>query len=298
MKKNSKFNIAVISALSVCCISTSSYAISSGEILRRATNAAFGVGAAMLTKITPAQETQIGAQMKTQVFTTYKEYTGNSALLNYVRSVGTKVVNIASRKKEINYQFYILESPEVNAFTIPGGSVFITTECLKYIKNEAELAGVLAHEVGHNERKHTTDTIKRAMAAQGIAQGAFSQNDPALVKVLAGLSLNLILNGYSRKQEKEADETGTSLITRLGYQPKALISFLQTLLAYAGRDPSKFAQLFQTHPGSQERIKNLTAYIAKNRLAVAKPITNDTVFRKYIAVLPAKVSVKAGLSKP
>ncbi len=289
MMQNNKIKMFILSAVTASFIGTNSCGMTTSEIVQRAAGAAIGASSAYLTSISPQDEIQIGNQMKAQVFSQYKEYTASPSLVNYVRSVGNKVVAIASRKNEINYQFYILNSPEINAFTIPGGSVFITTETLKYIKNEAELAGVLAHEIGHNEKKHTISSIRRAMAAQGVAQGALSQNDPALVQLVASLALNLILNGYSRGQENEADETGTRFITRLGYEPRALSSFLQTLLSYYGKDPSKFVQLFQTHPGSQVRINNLNTLISKEKLIVSKPILNESVYKQYESVLPPKV---------
>ncbi len=288
-----KTKIIALSLLFASVIATSEgCGLTKAEIAARAAQAAINVGAAYLIQISPQQEAMLGEQMKRQVHQEFKEYTTSPSLVSYIKSVGANVAAIASRRNELNYQFYVLDSPVINAFTIPGGSVFITTEALKYIKNEAQLAGVFAHEIGHNERKHTIDTIRRVLAAQGLAEGAISQNDPALIRLVASLTLNLILNGFSRNQERESDQTGTLLVTKLNYDPLALAGFLETLTSTYGNDPSRLVRLFQTHPGSQERVKDIKAYITKNALKVTNPVVNESTYRKYASVLPPKVDIR------
>jgi predicted Zn-dependent protease len=298
MRKNNKIKYLTLSLFTSSMILTSSCGLTGGEVLQRAAGAAINASSAYLVQITPQDEIQLGQQMSKQVASEFKVYTGNSALINYVRTIGADVVKYANRKNELTYQFYVLDSPVINAFTIPGGSVFVTTEALKYMKNEAELAAVLGHEVGHNEMKHTVSTIRRAMAAQGIAEGALRQGDSALVQIIAGLTLNLILNGYSRSQEKEADQVGVLLATKASYSPLALTGFLQSLSNATGGDPSRIVQLFQTHPGSAERIANINSYIAKNNITVKNPILNEIRFKNNIAVLPPKTDLKTVNTKP
>lgn len=291
MVKNKKIRALMLSVTSLAVIGTSSCGLSRSEILARAAQGAIGASVAYLTPITPAQEVQIGQQALREVASQYKEYTANQDLVNYVRSVGNKVIAQATRKNELNYQVYILDSNEINAFTIPGGSIFVTTELLKYIKNEAELAAVIGHEVGHNENKHPVETIKRVMAAQGLAQGALSSNDSGVIQLLAQVSLDLILRGFSRSQEKEADQTGAVLSSKLNYDTDALAGFLRTLLSVSP-DPSGLIKLFSTHPGSQERIDNLNRYITANKITGTAGNTNEATYKKYIAVLPPKAALK------
>jgi predicted Zn-dependent protease len=290
-KKRAKY--LVLSVMTVAIPTLSSCGLSQSELLTRAGGAVISAAAGYLTPISAAQEIQIGQEMIAEVAQQFNEYTANADLVNYVRSIGAKVVTQAERKNELNYRFYILESPEVNAFTIPGGSVFITTEALKYINNEAELAGVLAHEVGHNENRHPAESIKRALAAQGLAEGALRQGDSAILQVIASVSLNLILNGFSRAQEKEADLTGTTIISKLNYEPTALASFLKTLSNLTGgKDDSSIVQLLQTHPGSLQRIDNINNFIRTSNIAVTSPITNADGYKRYASVLPAKVALR------
>ncbi|MFN8578527.1 MAG: M48 family metalloprotease [Candidatus Sericytochromatia bacterium] len=291
MLKNKKIKALLLSLVSVSVLGTTSCGLSRQEIVARAAQGAIAASIGYLTPITPAQENQIGAQVIREVATQYKEYTGNKELVNYVRSVADKVFAQASRRNEINYQVYIVDSPEVNAFTIPGGAIFITTELLKYLKNEAELVSVLAHEVGHNENKHPVETIKRAMAAQGLAQGALSSNDNALIQLLAQVSLDLILKGFSREQEKESDQTSAVILAKMNYDTDSLSGFLKTLLTLS-KDPNGFVKLFYTHPGSQERIDNLNRFIASKHIQNSSGITNENTFKKYTSVLPPKIALK------
>jgi predicted Zn-dependent protease len=124
------------------------------------------------------------------------------------------------------------------------------------------------------------------------------QGDSALVQIIASLTLNLILNGYSRSQEKEADQVGVLLATKASYSPVALTGFLQSLSNATGGDPSRIVQLFQTHPGAAERIANINSYIAKNNIKVTNPILNEIKFKNNIAVLPPKADLKTVNTKP
>lgn len=291
MIKNKKIKALMLSLISIGVLGTSSCGLSRQEIVARAAQGAIAASVGYLTPISPAQEKQIGQQVIREVATQYKEYTANKELTAYIEGVAAKVFAQASRKNELNYQIYILESPEVNAFTIPGGAVFVTTELLKYLKNEAELVSVLAHEVGHNENKHPAETIKRAMAAQGLAQGALSSNDNVLVQLIAQVSLDLILKGFSRAQEKEADLTSAVILSKMQYDTDSLSGFLRTLLTLS-KDPGNFVKLFLTHPGSQERIDNLNRFIASKNIGNPSGATNESVYKRYVSVLPPKVNLK------
>ncbi len=278
-----------ITTLSVLC--TSSCGLSRQELVTRAAQGAISASIAYLTPITAAQENQIGQQAIAEVAKEYKEYTANADLVNYVRSVGAKVIDQGARKNELNYKVIILDSPVVNAFTIPGGAIFITTESLKYMKDESELVGVLAHELGHNENKHIVESIKRSMAVQGLAQGALTSNDNVAVQLLAQVTLDLILRGFSRNQEKEADETGSLILSRLQYDTDGLSGFLKTLLSLS-EDPKGLIKLFSTHPGSQERVDNLNKFMASKNILNPDGTNNQSIYAKYVSVLPPKVSLK------
>jgi predicted Zn-dependent protease len=206
-----------------------------------------------------------------------------------VQGIGNRLAQRAKRRNEVKYQFYVVESPDVNAFAIPGGGVFLTTEALKYMRNEAELAAVIGHEIGHVDENHGTESIKRAMLLQNVAEGALSSNDPQVVKLLASIVLDLTLKGFSREQEREADRVGVELAVAQSYAPSGLTGFLNTLLQLSGGDPDGLWAFVATHPGSAERIGLLNAYIREKGLQPANPILNEAQYLRQIAVLPPKL---------
>lgn len=289
MAKNKSIKLMILSALSITMIGTSSCGMSKEELAARAIQGVVTGTVAYLTPITPAQELQIGQEMIRQVASQYREYTANQDLVNYVRSVGAKVIEQGARRNELNYQVYILDSNEINAFTIPGGAIFVTTELLKYLNSEAELVAVLGHELGHNENRHPAESLKRAMAAQGLAQGALG--DSSALRLAAQATLDLILKGFSRAQEKESDRTGALILSKLNYNTDALTGFLKTLLTVSS-DPSGVVKLFSTHPGSQERIDTLNQYITSQNIKNNSTTTNEDVYKRYVSVLPPKVSLQ------
>lgn len=291
MRNNKKIRFFLLSLFSTTVLFTSSCGMSKDEIIARALQGVITGTVAYFKPISPMQENQIGQEMTRQIFLQYKEYTANQDLINYVRSIGDKVIQQATRKNELNYKVYILDSNEINAFTIPGGSIFVTTELLKYLNNEAELVAVLGHELGHNENRHPTETIKRAMAAQGLAQGALSGNDTTILRLLAQVSLDLILKGFNRAQEKESDETGTLILSKLNYNTESLSGFLRTLLSLS-KDPNALIKLFSTHPGSQERIDNLDKFLVSKNIKNNNGLINEDIYKKFISVLPAKTPIK------
>lgn len=277
----------LLPALAISLLSTSIFSCTREEIIGRATNAAIGAGVGFIQSqfITPAQEVQIGEEARAQVLQQYKLYTASPALVNYIKSVGAKLLPYTERKDELRYRFDIIESDEVNAFTIPGGSVFITTEALKYIRNEAELAGVLGHELAHNEDKHARESLQRALIAQGAVGGSLSNKDNIFIQAAASVTLDLILKGFSRSQEKEADITGANLATSASYDEEGLLGFLETLQNLSGGSSNGLFQFLLTHPATGERIDLLKQYYADTNLEVSNPILGTAEYQQQASVL-------------
>lgn len=276
----------LIPALALSLLGTG-FSCTRDEIIGRATNAALGAGVGFVQSklITPAQEVQMGEETRKQVLQQYKLYTRSPELVSYIKAVGAKVSQNAERKDELNYRFDIVESDEINAFTIPGGSVFITTEALKYIRNEAELAGVLGHELGHNEDKHALESLQRALIAQGAIGGSLSDKDNIFLQAAASVTLDLILKGFSRSQEKEADITGSKLATSAQYDEEGLLGFLETLQESSGGEGNGFVRLLLTHPATGERISLLQDYYKANNIQVSNAILGTATYQQKVSVL-------------
>lgn len=290
---NHKIKQACFGLLSVSLI-FSTLSCSREEIINRGIGAAIGAGVGLIQAqtITPEAEIKLGAEVRKQTLQEYKLYSGSANLVNYVRTIGQKVASKAKLRDRYNFQFDVLDSTEINAFAIPGGNIFVTTELLKYLHNEAELASVLGHEISHVDAEHTKESIRRALIAQGVVQGGLS--DSQLLAAAASISFDLILKGFSREQEKEADRLGVVLATDQHYDEDAMTGFLKTLLDTEGNSSNGLVNLLRTHPGTEERIALLNTFIDQNKLHPANPVLNAEAYQKAIAVLPAKVPVSSG----
>ncbi|MBK6734059.1 MAG: M48 family metalloprotease [bacterium] len=174
------------------------------------------------------------------------------AVNEYVNRLGQKIA-AASKRPDLEYRFYVIDSPTVNAFTVGGGKVFLYRGLIEAMGNEAELAGVIAHEVGHVVGRHTVRRMTDAMRQRIFTAAG---NYRALLREAK----------YSRDEERDADYLAVYNIFRLGYDPSALNSVFDTLRAVAGGDPSEFDAFFSEHPTSEERIENTTAEIERLNL--------------------------------
>lgn len=184
-----------------------------------------------------------------------------------MREVGAKVVKDTERP-DVTYQFYLLDSPMVNAFALPGGYIYMTRGLLALANSEAEMAAVLAHEAGHITGRHSAERYSRGVVTSlGAAVLATAIGSSEASQVL-GVGSDLYLKSYSRGQESEADLLGLRYMTQAGYNPRGMAIFLSSLQAdtvlsgqIAGRgDGASGVDYFSTHPATQERVANaLTA---------------------------------------
>jgi hypothetical protein len=174
------------------------------------------------------------------------------AVHKYVTLVGTMVAQQTERPK-LPWTFIVLDTDGVNAFASPGGFVHITRGALGLIRNEAELAAVLGHEMTHVAHKHTVNAIKKNKAVQIGASETLSDRGPFLDK-LAGKAYEMVLeNSFDRGDELDADNGAIALARKLGYAPASLADFL-TRLGERNKDQAEQNGLFASHPAMQERI--------------------------------------------
>ena len=219
----------------------------------------------MNINFTPEQERYIGRTVAANVIAQYG-LDKNSDVKKYVNLVGLWVANFSARP-ELPYHFEILDSDEVNAFSAPGGFIFISRGMLSAMKDEAQLAGVLAHEVSHVALNHGLNLIKdeyrkKYLMKTGVEEGAqFAGASPELVErftaVTDKLTETLLVNGYSRDLEYQADKAGTQYALEAGYRPNGIRSFLEVLAASGSAEGGKLAKMSKTHPSLQDRIKKL-----------------------------------------
>ncbi|HEY9766203.1 MAG TPA: M48 family metalloprotease [Chroococcales cyanobacterium] len=213
--------------------------------------------------ISDQQEISIGQAGVEQIFAQPENRLYREPQVNaYVSGVGWEMARQTGRAN-LPWQFFLLESPQKNAFSLPGGMVFVTTGILRSMDNRAQLAGVLGHEAGHIGARHGIAELKRALLARGILISALG--DTPLAGQIAGqLAAELVLRGYGRQAEFEADELGASYSSKANYDPRQLEIFLRDL-AQGGEPPAWLSPL-ETHPPIQERIERLEKFIQKKHL--------------------------------
>lgn len=186
----------------------------------------------------------------------------NPEVTAYVTRVGLLMARHAKRP-DLPWTFRILESDDSNAMALPGGFIFVTTGALKAMQNEAQLAGVLGHEVAHVAERHGIDQIKRALVAEGILISALGTS-PAAAQIAGTIVAQLVLRGYGREAELAADRLGVRYMASEQYAPQQLGAFLQ-ILARASQPPGWLVPL-TTHPPIDQRMAQLDQVIASQRL--------------------------------
>ncbi len=179
----------------------------------------------------------------------------------YVSGIGKKLV-AASQSQDKPFQFFVVKEDEVNAFAIPGWRLYVHTGLIEAADSEAELAAVMAHEIGHAERRHGTQNLTRSMGTQILLGVAFGNSETDAAKIANGIA-NAGLLSYSRSAEREADDIAVHLLHRTGYDPNALVVFFDKLQSMGSSQSSAFAKLFSTHPPTSERIQNAKTLIGQ-----------------------------------
>ena len=200
----------------------------------------------------------------------------DARLQRYVNNVGRWVASQTERA-DLPWRFGVLEAPQLNAFAVPGGTIFITRGLLASMKSEAELAGVLAHEMVHVLQKHHLKAIQKsaqtALAGDALNLALKDARSTQARDKLISLGTEVYSRGLDKSDEFEADRLGVMLAARAGYDSYGLPAVLQTLQAMNAQD-SGLALMFKTHPAPGERLgvlgenmlPTLDAYAAQPQL--------------------------------
>ena len=187
------------------------------------------------------------------------------ALQNYVNKVGRWVAN-QSERSDLPWHFGVIESEDINAFAAPGGYVIITKGLYRKLENEAQLAGVLAHEIAHVVRNHHLKILQKSQLLDLGADllGKQLGKDNEVIKKVIGSGAEICARSLDKSAEFESDRMGVVLATRAGYEPYGLPEVLQTI-GQTGKNESSVALLFKTHPHPDDRLVKLDDAIG-NRL--------------------------------
>ncbi len=223
------------------------------------------------------QEIELGTKAHQDVL---KEYPAldNPALQAYVDQVGQRLAQ-SSHRPNLKWRFTVVDSPEVNAFALPGGYVYVTRGILAYLDSEAELAGVVGHEIGHVTARHG---VRQQSTATAVGIGAVlgsilvpGLNNQAGASLLQTLGQALTA-GYGRDHELESDRLGAEYLAKTGYSPQAMIEvigvlkdqelFDAELAKQEGRPPRRYHGTFASHPSNDARLKQVVGEADKYKV--------------------------------
>lgn len=211
--------------------------------------------------MSPEQEIAIGLQSAPEIAQQYGGLYPDQRMQELVDAIGNKLVkNSIAKETPYNYEFHLLADPNtINAFALPGGQVFITYALFSQL-NEAQLAGVLGHEIGHVIGRHSAERIAEGNFWQTISMGASVGADAG--ELVAGIGQNTLLKN-GRGDELESDELGVLFMINSGYDPYEMIKVMEILKAAAG--PNRQPEFQSTHPDPENRIEKIKEAIKKHK---------------------------------
>jgi len=251
-------------------------------------------GQTEFTAMSPEKEKAVGKDQHPKILQQFGGEYDDPELQEYVNEIGERL-RVVSELPDLDFTFTLLNSDVVNAFALPGGYVYISRGLMALAKNEAEVAGVMAHEIGHVTARHSAQRYSRGVLAQGgvfaatigaaiLGGGNLAQS----VQQAAGTGAQAYLAGYSRDQEFQSDELGVRYLTRAGYDPTAMSSFLEKLGEHselgrklAGKEgaPDPSTSMFATHPRTPDRVQRAAENAAAAE-ATAGRLGQDDFLRK------------------
>jgi predicted Zn-dependent protease len=223
------------------------------------------------------EEQTIGQAIALQVIARYGGVYDQPDLTRYVNLVG-RAVALTCDRADIEYRFAVLNHDSINAFAAPAGYIFVTRGLLKTIRNEAELATVLGHEIGHVTKKHILDVIQRSKQIAGVAEAGLAyanKNPDAFKNVIDGAVKKLLDEGLDQSKELESDRLGVIFASRVGYDPTAYVTFLDRLRTIKGDDQA----FFKTHPNFSDRLSVVQSTIHEQGLKATGTLLADRFSR-------------------
>jgi len=221
--------------------------------------------------ISDQQEYEMGNNFYSQIVAdsvSYRLYKKNAQVVSYIRGIGSSVVAHQTDRPEVSdtfeYNFDVIDNDTVvNAFAIPGGHVFVYTGLLLNASNEAEVAGVISHEVSHITKRHGAQKLVESYGIDFCMDLIFG--DSTALRSAMDIATGMLFLKFSRENEYEADSSGLSYMINCGYNPTGMVTFFQSLQD-SGGTPKVF-EAFSTHPNTADRIAAVNTMISGNSSA-------------------------------
>ncbi|HEV8599348.1 MAG TPA: M48 family metallopeptidase [Gemmatimonadales bacterium] len=227
----------------------------------------------------------------------------NNNVDSYLNRVVQRLAAVAPGAR-YPYQIKAVNASEINAFALPGGPMYVNRGLIETARSEAELAGVLAHEMSHVALRHGTHQASKAYLTRsglGILGGLLGKpagGTAQILNTIGGVGLNALFLKFSRNDEYEADQVGQQIMAKAGYDPLAMATLFELLRAEQGRNPSKLEQFFSSHPSSANREARLRQYATSLGSGKTEVVGNFTTIRTGLRRLPLPSSQQVTQTAP
>ncbi len=223
------------------------------------------------------QEQQLGDAIARDI-NTHIPLVADPASVLYINRIGL-ALGQRSERPEVPYRFSIVNSATVNAFALPGGHIYITRGLIERTENASELAGVLAHEVGHVAARHGAQALERELRTGSVVSELyrlFLLREPAILEQRAlRLGERFWFASHSRAAEREADRLAVRYMMRAGMDPKGMITMLTGLIEEEAELPQPVVEWFSTHPATEERVRMLRRRVTRVEAEVTPELKSD-----------------------
>jgi predicted Zn-dependent protease len=214
-----------------------------------------------LMLVSESQEVQMGQEYDKEVVASIGLYP-DPALQNYVQELGARLAANSERPK-LPWTFRVVDDPAVNAFAVPGGYIYVTRGILAHMNSEAELAGVMGHEIGHVTARHTASQIsKQQLAGLGLAIGSIASSQFERYAGFAGQALSVLFLKFSRDNENQADQLGVRYAGRANFDPRKMADVMKMLDRITQQSGARLPEWLATHPNPGNRLQHINTMIA------------------------------------
>jgi len=277
--------------ISMCVLSAAGFVVSC------ASNPVTGKSQLML--VSEQEEIQMDKTFSPQQFSSDYGVIQDKGMARYIQSVGNQMVPLTHRRK-MPYHFHIVNATYVNAYAFPGGTIACTRGILLNLENEAMLAALLGHELGHVNARHTAEILSKSKLTStlaggvGMIVGAYNQSFGGIAAQLGMLGSGALLASYSRDNERQADDLGMEYMVKAGYSPDGMVGLMDMLQNMSKHKMSNTELLFATHPMSDERYKKS---VKTARRKYGKAEANPVFRERYMDSIASLRKIKSAILK-
>lgn len=237
------------------------------------------------------QEVELGQQYASQI-NQQLPLISDPEVVRYINVLGDSIARVGD-ERSLDWHFYVVDSPEINAFAVPGGFIYVNRGLIEKAANMSQLAGVLGHEIGHVEERHSMEQM-RDMDRANLGVSVLCVLTNVCENQVAATAINVggsaIFAKFSRQDEAEADAVGVRNMVRAGIDPRGIPEMFRILLAERQQQPDAVSAWFSTHPMEEDRIRATEAQIAQIDPAILATLTKDSqgfqAFKRRLQSLP------------